>query len=255
MWQAFTNFVPQALQTLTNAQDTTIKGMIWHQGESDAGNADFEDDFTLFVDEVRSFLGAPILPFAPGELETYLSTSDTDRSYQNNAMAAVSASDSYTGLVSSTNLVASDGVHFDTAEVITYGIRYADRIQDIDADALPDDWERANLMSITNSAGGAEEDWDADGASDAAEFRAGTDPDNANEVLRVIPAAVDAENRTLTWPSVSNRVYRILTRSDLAAPWDVAVDNIPATPPENSEPLPASGGGDIHYYRLELVSP
>ena len=255
MWRAATNFVPQALATLTNAQDTvTLKGMIWHQGESDGSNVDFSSDLGLFLASTRALVGDLAFPMALGELEQHVSSPDTDRSALNATMTAVSEADPFTGMASSTNLLTRDGVHFDTEGVIEFGIRYANLIQDIDEDQLPDDWERANLSTITNSSGGVSEDFDGDGASDYAEWRAGTHPDIVSDVLRVTPLTDGSSDYTLRWPSTTGRVYRILSRPDWDTNWSVFRTGIDATPPENEEEVsPGPLGLDI--FRLELVSP
>src|SRR6185503_15204419 len=54
---------------------------------------------------------------------------------------------------------------------------------DTDGDGLDDDWEMAYFSTLTRDGSG---DFDGDGASDAQEFRAGTDPTNTGSVFRVL---------------------------------------------------------------------
>ena len=54
---------------------------------------------------------------------------------------------------------------------------------DSDGDGLDDDWEVAYFNDLSRDGTG---DFDGDGASDAQEFRAGTDPTNAGSVFRVL---------------------------------------------------------------------
>ena len=251
MWQTFTNFVPRALQTLTNAQDTvTLKGMIWHQGEADGANPDFKDDLKLLLNAIRTFVGNPEFPIVQGELAG--KTATPDYHYQNRAMAEVRDRDPFTGLASSDSLPASDGTHFDTSALITYGVRYANLIQNVDDDELPDDWERLMLASITNSSGSAREDWDGDGSSDHDEFMAGTHPAQAADVLRI--AGMAPHSGELRWSSVMGRTYRVLHRTSWTNHWTTLRDNVPATPPENTEILPVTAS-PFDLYRIELVSP
>jgi lysophospholipase L1-like esterase len=125
MWQTFTNKVTEALQELTDAGDTyNLKGMIWHQGESDIdrSSAEFTADLTHFLAEVRSFTGDPELPVVLGELtELYRDRTDD--------MTAVAATDPYTKLALATdletNLVSPLYTHFDALSLLAYGRRYA----------------------------------------------------------------------------------------------------------------------------------
>ena len=251
MWRTFTNAIPEALQTLTNSFDTaTLRGMIWHQGESDAGNADFQADLTRFLQATRDLVGDPEFPIVLGELER--DPSNPTRTFQNDIFATVSASDPFTGLASSSGLGTSDGTHFDAAAVIDLGIRYADLMHDLDQDDLPDFWERTYLGSITTSSGGPREDFDGDGSPDADELRAGTHPGLESDVFRALGGTTtDPE---LRWSSTRGRVYRVLQKTSWDGTWSTFQDNVLATPPENIEILPSSPA-EPDLYRVELVSP
>jgi len=64
-------FVAQSLKTLADRGDTyTVRGMIWHQGESDAGlpEGEYQTLLTDFIAKVRAALGVPELPFGIGEV-------------------------------------------------------------------------------------------------------------------------------------------------------------------------------------------
>ncbi len=70
--------------------------------------------------------------------------------------------------------------------------------RDSDGDGLDDDWELAFFNTLDRNGTG---DFDGDGATDSAEFRAGTDPTNQGSVLRVL---------TVTQPG--GGMYRALAR-------------------------------------------
>jgi hypothetical protein len=67
--------------------------------------------------------------------------------------------------------------------------------RDDDGDGLPDAWEATFFGGTNISAGLPQQDWDRDGADDAAEFAAGTDPTNALDrfALRVSGAGSEAQ--------------------------------------------------------------
>lgn len=50
----------------------TLIAVLWHQGESDAGNANYPEQLATFVAQLRKDLGAPNVPFIVGELGPYL---------------------------------------------------------------------------------------------------------------------------------------------------------------------------------------
>jgi hypothetical protein len=53
--------VPVALAALTNGGHTaTIRGMIWHQGESDGSNTEYADDLAALSPRFAPLLASPI---------------------------------------------------------------------------------------------------------------------------------------------------------------------------------------------------
>ncbi len=82
---------------------------------------------------------------------------------------------------------------------------------DADADGLPDDWERLSFGNLDQVASG---DPDADGATNLAEWTAGTDPLSAAEVLRLTPMGTEALP-ALRFPIRPNRIYSVERSTDL----------------------------------------
>jgi hypothetical protein len=83
---------------------------------------------------------------------------------------------------------------------------------DLDGDGLPDDWEMFYFGSLAYN--GAS-DPDGDGASNVAEYRAGTDPSRATSVLRLLSCAPDgAGNVTLRFPHAANHLYTVQFTED-----------------------------------------
>ena len=77
---------------------------------------------------------------------------------------------------------------------------------DLDADGLPDDWELFQLGGLSH---GATEDPDADGASNLAEWQAGTQPAVGDDVLRITVGASARQGPTLRWAHQANRGYQL----------------------------------------------
>jgi iduronate 2-sulfatase len=124
LYPAFLAFVKKSLKQLTDAGHTyAIRGMIWHQGESDAKltAGEYQTRLTAFVARVRADLGAPGLPFGVGEVYDN-GKRDTVRA----AQKAVAAKVPGVFFVPADGLTTFDGgTHFDAASQIELGRRFA----------------------------------------------------------------------------------------------------------------------------------
>jgi iduronate 2-sulfatase len=124
LYQTFLDFTKKSLKELTDRGHTyTVRGMIWHQGESDAGltTAEYQKLLTAFIDRVRADLDAPVLLFGIGEVYDN-GKRDTVRAAQRATAGKVKG----VFFVSADGLKTSDmGTHFDAASQIELGERFA----------------------------------------------------------------------------------------------------------------------------------
>jgi subtilisin family serine protease len=144
------------------------------------------------------------------------------------------------------NVEAATGLQ---AKVVTGGRLSILHIVDTDRNSLPDWWEQTCFGRLLGS--GATADADHDGASNLAEWIAGTNPTNAASCLRLLIAKA-TNSMTIRWPSVSGKTYRLERATNLVVGFNTLVrSNIAATAPTNSEPdtYPASRTG---YYRVRV---
>jgi Tol biopolymer transport system component len=87
---------------------------------------------------------------------------------------------------------------------------------DTDHDGLPDDWELYYFGNLTHE---GTTDSDGDGASDWAEFVAGTNPVQQNSVLHLnVLAPSPSKGPMLTWPASALRTYQVQYKKSLADP-------------------------------------
>jgi hypothetical protein len=111
--------------------------------------------------------------------------------------------------------------------------RIVEVFADNDNDQMPDPYE-AYYGFDTNNPADAAEDGDGDTSSNLDEFLAGTNPTNANSVLRIESLSVVGMNSVaIAWSSASNRLYRLSAGSNLVDVPVPVVSNILATPPMN----------------------
>jgi neutral ceramidase len=124
--------VDQARRALSKG---TLKGILWHQGENDSdipANAEsYAARLTQMIQDIRTELGIPDLPFVAGKLGQFLITdprADTPLAGTINSQL-----ESMVGRVPGFKLVESeyltalpDRIHFDTASLREFGRRYAE---------------------------------------------------------------------------------------------------------------------------------
>lgn len=85
---------------------------------------------------------------------------------------------------------------------------------DTDSDGIPDAWEygHTNVLSVLASGG---EDHDGDGVSDIGEYKADTDPFDAEDSLRITDFQAQATVNDVTWNTHPTRNYRLQTTTNL----------------------------------------
>ena len=130
-------------------KDGTLKGILWHQGESDTGDATLARTYGArlagMVRDLRAELGAGDVPFIAGLLGDFVGeAASTDGesvwwpqkpiywSVVNEQIAGLPAEVSHSAVVSASALTASDGVHFDGPSLREFGRRYARALAELD---------------------------------------------------------------------------------------------------------------------------
>lgn len=123
--------------------------------------------------------------------------------------------------------------------------------EDTDGDGLPDDWERHWFGGLGR---GADEDSDGDGSSNAAEWRAGTDPGAAGSVFRTVAyeLGVGSGGAWVRFTVAPARVYRVERSSDLRT-WEVA-DGVVTYPERGVAEWRSSAGpgAEVGFLRVRV---
>lgn len=109
------------------AKDGVIKGILWHQGESDCNAQDaplYYERLKALINNFRADLGNNTLPFVIGQLGNW--NWDAFRQEVDAAHKKIVKSVPKTAFVSSAGLIhKGDNEHFDSASYRTFGDRYA----------------------------------------------------------------------------------------------------------------------------------
>jgi hypothetical protein len=90
--------------------------------------------------------------------------------------------------------------------------------------------------------------------ADGQEIAAGTDPNSAASVFKLLSAAVDLDGAvSLRWLSVSNKLYTVQRAGGLrAGAFTNLAENIPATPPENYYLDATATNASQLFYRIKV---
>lgn len=122
------------------ARSSNIKGILWHQGESDCNDRNLEtyvDSFKTMITQMRKLLGKDDLPVVLGELSRdipktarwQIAPEHIDRMHANFAQIVKEVPNC--ALVSSEGLTLNpDGIHFNAASLRVFGERYFEVYKD-----------------------------------------------------------------------------------------------------------------------------
>jgi hypothetical protein len=118
---------------------------------------------------------------------------------------------------------------------------------DENIDGLPDDWQSLYWNAPFPA---PNIDSDGDGASNASEFLAGTDPTNSDSVLKTWITS-SAQGRRLNWRTQPGFIYQIQTSEDFGSSWS---NHGPARfAPGSSDSILLGNQGQRGFYRITRV--
>jgi len=104
-----------------------LRGILWHQGESDFSDADYLAKLAALIANFRADLDAPELPFVAGQI--------FDTPLINDQIARLPESVPFTRFASSEGLRVYDRWHFDTPSTNLLGERYAEAMTELQKEA------------------------------------------------------------------------------------------------------------------------
>jgi hypothetical protein len=123
---------------------------------------------------------------------------------------------------------------------------------DSDGDGLADAWELQHFGNLNANASG---DPDADGMSNFREFRAGTNPTDAQSRFELVEIAKAPNGMAIRWSSQPGRSYRVLRASSILAAsgdYQVVQAGLAATPPINQFTDTTVATGAQFFYLIEV---
>lgn len=127
----YTNAVSETIKAL---ESSSLKGILWHQGESDADHLstaqNYKDRFQTFIASLLVDINQTSIPIIIGELGEFLLKYE-NCAYSpviNNQLKSLSLDDKYYAFVSAKDLTDNgDRLHFNSKSLREFGIRYANK--------------------------------------------------------------------------------------------------------------------------------
>ena len=143
-WQKDGDLYQQAVERVQAAmKNGTLKGILWHQGENDAGTEEtaktYAERLAGMVRDLRVELNAENVPLVAGQLGEFLAREGKDGRPNfwplvNEQLATLPKLVPNTAVASSAGLKhKGDVVHFDTASLEEFGRRYAEAMRNLTA--------------------------------------------------------------------------------------------------------------------------
>ena len=116
-WAKGTSLYNEAIRRTRIAQKAgALKGILWHQGENNANDANYLEKLTALIANLRNDLDEPNVPFIAGQVN--------GQSPVNDLIAKLPEAMTGTGFVSSVGLTGD--IHFDAKSMKLLGQRYAE---------------------------------------------------------------------------------------------------------------------------------
>jgi hypothetical protein len=114
----------------------TLKGILWHQGESDSntenGINEYTKKFEAMLDSLKSDLGIESVPVVMGELGYFFYPRAKYAEEMNGVINQIASTSNCIGLVTAEGLKhKGDSTHFDSDSYHALGVRYAAKMQEI----------------------------------------------------------------------------------------------------------------------------
>lgn len=124
---------------------------------------------------------------------------------------------------------------------------------DSDGDGMPDSYEAQYAFLSSTNAADALLDYDGDGLSNLAEYRAGTSPADPLSYLHIQSLAVGGTNGVqLVWGSTTNRLYTVQRASVLGLGFSNVAEHILSTPPQNIYLDTTATNASSFFYRIKV---
>jgi len=124
LWKKGDKFFKDAVKRTLIAKKTgVLKGILWHQGESDSKDTAYLEKLKTLIADLREALGEPDLPFVAGQVMNVPNI--------NSQIEKLPSEVKLTGFASSKGLTAMDRWHFDAKSMKMLGVRYAQAILEI----------------------------------------------------------------------------------------------------------------------------